>query len=481
MCPTVTKKRKKSTKKKSVKRKGIAKSSFVPRKTQRLAAKFLLARPESGLFASPGFGKTAVILAILEVLKLTLKRKKRKTLIVAKLRIIVSVWPKEIEKWGFPFTYSLLHGKDKEEKVLDDSEIHLINYEGFFWLKDFILDGSVKYDDIIFDESSKIKNTNTKRYKILKKILHLFKRRHIITGSPVPNSMEDIFGQIFALDGGVALGRYITKFRNDYFYPCGYMGYEYKLQEGAEERIYDRISPLVIRLDEEKSAGVPKEKFNDIKIELNPKARKFYKSLEKDYIAQINQDVITAANAGVLTQKLRQVANGSIYNETRKIKVIHEEKIEALIELVEELQGSPCLVGYEFNHDLVALQKAFPNAPFIGGKVSIKKGLEIEMLWNEGRFPLLFGQIATVSHGLNLQRAGRDVCFYSLTWNLEDYEQFIRRVRRAGNKYRYVNIHRIIATDTVDLDVISTLERKDRGQKALLSALLRRSKALYNL
>jgi len=434
----------------------------------------LLENPASGLFLAPGLGKTICTLQAFDILRD--EKIIKNMLIVAKLRIINSTWPREISKWGFDYKVHTLHGKDKDKLLKEKADVYLINYEGLPWLYEQLVKKKVgtNIDMIVLDESSKIKNTRTQRFKLVKKMMPLFKRRHILTGSPAPNNLLDLFGQIFFLDGGEALGRYITHYRNMYFYPTGYMGYEFKLQDGAEEQIYDRVAPIVLRFGHDLIDMPPLQK-RTVDIEFTKASRKKYVEMENHFITMIKDKTVTASNAGVKTQKLRQMANGSVYDENGKIVVIHEEKIEALKELIDELQGDPCLVGYEFDHDLKALQRHFPDVPYIGRGVNSKKQNKIEDDWNAGKLPVLFGQIATVAHGLNLQESGCNVVFYSLTWNLEDYEQFIQRVWRQGQKNTTI-VHHLMMADSVDQDVMTVLEQKDATQRALLDALAKRTR-----
>jgi len=401
-----------------------------------------------------------------------LKKKKivKNLIVVAKLRIIYSTWPNEIEKWDMSFTHTLLHGAKKDANFDKDVDIYFINYEGLPWLKKKLKGKNKnKFDWMVLDESSKIKNTNTARFRIIRKIAGLFKRRTILTGSPIPNGLKDIFGQVYFLDLGKTFGSFITKFLVDYFLPCGYMGYDWKLQEGAEKKIYKKLKGLVLRFGNEKLDLPPLTKVNR-EIELSNKAMALYKEIEKEFIVELGSGTITADSAGVLSGKLRQMVGGRIYDKNGDTHVVHDEKIEDLEEVIEELQGSPCLVLYEFRHELKALRERFPDAPYIGGGVSAKRGAEIEDEWNRGDLPILFGHTDSVAHGLNLQESGRHVVFFSLTWNLENYEQVIQRLWRQGQKNPVIVLH-IIAKGTIDEAILLALEGKDRTQQALLDAL----------
>ena len=463
-----------------------------PHEYQLKGIEFFLKNPESGLFWPPGLGKTIVTLSAFKIRKQ--KKQARKMLIVSSRRIIHRVWPNEIAKWNFPFRISIIHGgtrtergvkiEKKLEALQEDADVYLITYDGLEWLLKQKKKLREQFDMLVVDESSKMRNTRSKRFKILRKMLDNFDYRHILTGSPAPNGLINLFGQMYVLDQGECLGRYITQFKNNYFYPSGYMGYDYKLQDGAEERIYKAISPHILRISR-KVLDMPDlvEVFHI--VEIPKEARKLYNEMEEEFISDYEGRHITAANAGVATDKLRQIANGGIYyhkeipvdsnileiKRVREAVHLHDEKTEALKELVEELQGSPLLVAYEFHHDLDRLQKAFPDAPYIGSGVSDKEADKILDEWNAGNIPVLFGHPDSVAHGLNLQEAGCDVAYYSLTWNLENYEQFFQRVWRQGQEHPEVRIHHIIAEDTIDEVIIEALERKDRTQQSLFNAL----------
>lgn len=459
----------------------MARQVFNPHEYQRDCIRFMLENPAGGLLLDPGLGKTSTTLAALEILKE--EGISKRILIVATLKIIYSVWPKEIEKWGFDFAHTILHGKSKERGLAQDVDIYLINYDGLPWLakqKKFLK----SLDTLVLDESSKVKGYRTLRFKTLKGMLNHFDRRYILTGSPAPNGLMDLFSQIYVLDGGAALGRFITHYRNEYFYPSGYKGYEYQLQPGAEERIYENIRHLVIRYDDS-LIKTPELVDNPIEVELPPKVRRQYDDMEQFLVAEVKDGKVLASNAGVKTQKLRQIANGHLRDEAGSVHLLHEAKIEALRELIEELQGSPLLVTYEFKPDLEMLLKAFGTmevggrrykTPFIGGGCKPSAAQEIERRWNANQVPLLFGQVSVIAHGLNLQDGGgHNIAFYGQTWNLEDYYQVIRRLKRQGNKSKHVIAHHLLAANSVDYDVITARNSKDKTQRSLLNAFKKRT------
>lgn len=451
--------------------------------------KFLIEHACAGLFLKPGRGKTSVALGALEFLR---KRGMlKRTLVVAPVRVCHSVWPREIAKWS-EFSHLrtvLLHGPDKDARLQEDADIYLINYEGLEWLLDAKRIGKrtmqvdltkledLKIDLIIFDELSKMKNGTSNRFQAMAQALHLFGRRWGLTGSPASNGLIDLWGQCYTLDMGRSLSPYITNFRNTYFY-VDRSGYNYTLIPGMEDAIYKRIAPLVLQQDDDKS-DMPSLSDNVIMIDLPERVMETYRRLEKDLLVAVNENIITAATAATASMKVRQIAAGGIYldlepgkgpNQPRRWENLHYSKIEALADLVDELQGQPLLVGYEFEHDLDRLKWQFPKACYVADLTPAQFDKVVDQ-WNRGEIPLLIGHPASMGHGLNLQGAGRDVCFLSPGWNFELFDQFIRRVWRPGNTHKKVTVHHLIAAGTIEERIFAVLRSKDSTQNALFAAL----------
>lgn len=444
---------------------------FVPRSFQKTTAKFMLSRPAAGCFLDPGLGKTMIVYMVFAILKA--KGIVKDMMVVSPLRAAYDVWPAEDEKWGLNQDYVILHGKDKK-LIHEPHDMYFTNYESLPWIFDQMNTHNYEVDMIVFDESSKLRNPQAKtRFKLVKRHLHRFKRRYILTGSPTPNGLINLFSQIYCLDGGKALGQFVTHFRQNYFEqdPMSYFP-RYIIKPGSDKRIYKAIKPLVIRFGDDQLKMPPKIPI-DFPIDLPSDAMKIYKELKKELIVQLKEGMtVRAYNVGVLTHKLRQVANGGIYYGDKKdFKKIHDAKTDAVLELLEGLEGQPALVAYEFHHDLARLQRALPNGtPHIGGGVGPKKSSEIIRAWNRGELPVLLGNPASMAHALNLQESGRAVIWHSLTWDLEFYEQFIRRVWRQGQK-RKVFVYHIIARGTVDQAIMQAIGRKYQTQRDLFKAL----------
>lgn len=444
-----------------------------PKDYMKKAVTFLLKNSFGGLFLDPGLGKTSISLAAIKVL---LKKDILQcALIIAPLRVCHSVWPRELEKWKDfnDLKISILHGKSKEKNLEEDADIYIINPEGLQWLLGHkIFKKKFKGQALFIDESSKFKHTNTKRFKLLRRHLPQFDRRYVLTGSPAPNGLLDLFGQIYIIDLGMALGKYVTHYRSKYFYPTGFGGYEWRLQEGADKLIHKAVKPLTLRLAAEDYLELPKLIINDIYVDLDEKSREIYDEMEEDLIAAVARREIVASSAAVASNKCSQIANGGIYDADGKAHFIHGLKADVVDELVGELNGSPALIAYEFGHDLERLRAVLgKDVPYIGGGVSTKRATVLEAEWNRGELPVLLGQPASIAHGLNIQEAGNHIIWHSLTWNFEFYDQFIKRVLRQGNLHKSVYVHRIIARNTVDEVKIMALNNKQRTQKDLFDAL----------
>lgn len=463
---------------------------FTAHQYQQKAIKFLLERAVGGLFMEMGLGKTASVLAALKILKE--KGYMKRALIIAPLRVCWSVWPVEVKKWADfnDLRVEVLHGPKKEEALRRDADIYCINPDGLEWLS---LDKRFDYlspDVLIVDESSAFKHSNTQRFKLLKYLLPKFRRRYILTGTPAPNGLLDLFGQIYILDQGNALGRYITYYRQTFFNPMGFGGYKWIPKAGAEDEIYDKLRPLVLRMEAADYLELPDRIDNTIVVDLPLKVRKTYMEMELLFKTTLNSgEAITAPSVAAMGVKLRQIANGAVYrNAEHRVEAkihteewvnVHDAKLDALDEIVEAQGGRPILVAYEFEHDATRIRKRFKDAVFLSDYAGPKVEAVIAA-WNRGEITMLCAHPASAGHGLNLQAGGNTVVWFGMTWNLEYYQQFNARVLRQGNTHGNVMIHHIVAKNTVDEVVMKTLRAKDRTQGALLDALKEYAKSTTN-
>ena len=461
-------------------------SLWKPHNYQMTAVSFLLSNPTSGLFLDPGLGKTSITLATINILKNC--DEIGGVLIVAPMRVIYSVWPNEVEKWDNfnGITHTILHGKDKE-KNLDgpQKDLYLINPEGLPWLLEHLRDRVREkkehpFDTLWVDESTKFKSPTAKtRFKTLSILLPLFKRRHIMTGTPAPNGFIDLWSQIYLLDEGKALRSNFYQFRNYYFQTEDWNRYTHKLRPGSKGMIEQAIAPLVLEMSAEKYLSMPSLVYNNLEITLPKQVQRHYKEMEHELFTELDGEKITAQATVAAAMKCHQIANGAVYKQVdtasgvpvREVVKVHRGKVEALGDLIDELNGKPLLVAYYYKHDLEAIRQFLgKDIPHIGSGVSPDEVDEIQKKWNGGLLSILVANPSSMSHGLNLQGACNDVCWFSLTWNLEEYQQFIRRVYRQGVSGS-VRVHHIVAKDTIDEAMLYRLGDKAKKQTDLRNAL----------
>jgi SNF2 family DNA or RNA helicase len=424
----------------------------------------------SALFLQPGLGKTSVTLEVFRILKEN--NKINSMLIVAPLRVATQTWPTEIERWlNFcGFSYTVLHGNKKEQLLGNRSDIYLINYEALDWLFSQ-RQWPHRPKMLVFDELSKMKTWSAKRVKTIRPFLPLFKYRLGLTGTPASNGLHDVFSQVYQLDRGTRFGTRKTNFMNEYFYTNPY-NRKILPCNGAVDKIYSKLSTLAYSVDPKGLIKLPDEIHNRIYITFPDKLRALYEQLKEDLVLLLQSgNIIDAKRQAVLSGKLRQFLSGNVYTEGRVVEPIHTEKLDALEELVEELNGSPLLVAYQYNHELDAFKTRFPDAAYIESKTSAKELNRIMKEWNAGITPLLFGHPASIGHGLNMQQASNNICFYTLDFNLENHLQFIKRVARQGQKENSVFIHYLLFKGTIDEYVYSTLDEKNEVQLSLLDFL----------
>jgi SNF2 family DNA or RNA helicase len=447
--------------------------NWIPHEYQMTALRSMVSLPGYGLFAEPGLGKTSTTLAAFSVLKDN--GAARAMLVIAPLRPIYRVWPSEVAKWADfnGLTYRILHGPQKDARLTEQADLYFINYEGLAWLEKAL--GKMKqwpFDVLCLDESTKIKNTQTVRFKTVKRLRDRFSRVWCLTGTPAPNGIENLFGQVFMLDGGERLGHYITHFRREYFSEQRMYGYSLWFpRPDTQARVQAKIADITLALRAEDYLKMPRKIENRIEVELPAAALRVYKGIEDEFYAELASGVVTAANAAAKGMKLRQITGGAVYG-TEGASALHDAKLEALADLIEEQEGQPLLVAVQFQHEVDRIREYLgdKSIPYLGGGVSIGESNRIVDAWNAGKVPVLLAHPTSVAHGLNLQAGGNAVCWFSLTWNLEEFDQFNARVYRQGQT-KPVTFHYIVAVDTIDDNVLTALRSKDRTQKALMNAL----------
>ena len=440
---------------------------YVAHNYQNYAKDFILAHKVSALFLDCGLGKTITTLTAINELMYD-SFEISKVLIIAPLRVAQSTWKEEIEKWDHLnlLRYSIAVGDEKErlKALKQNSDIYIINRENVDWLvtKSGI---DFNFNMLIIDELSSFKSHTSKRFKSLLKIRPYFERVVGLTGTPSSNGLMDLWAEFRVLDLGERLGRYITHYRNEYFLPDkrnGAVIFSYKPQPNAEERIYRRLSDMTISMKSTEYLKMPELILNELEINLDEEDQTKYKKFKKEMVMTIQEKEIDAINAASLSNKLIQLANGSIYDEDKKFYEVHNKKLDKLEEIIESANGKPVLVAYWFKADKERIEKRF--------KVREIKTADDIKQWNKGMIDLALIHPASAGHGLNLQSGGSTLVWFSLTWSLELYQQTNARLYRQGQKDTVV-IHHLITKNTIDEDIIKSLKRKDKTQEALMKAV----------
>lgn len=434
---------------------------------QEYAIEHILENKISALLLDMGLGKTVITLTALQEL-IHDRFEVNKVLIIAPLRVARDTWPTEIKKWKHltELTYSVCVGseKDRLQALKQSANLTIINRENVDWLiskSGYIFD----FDMVVIDELSSFKSYSAKRFKSLLKVRPMIKRIVGLTGTPSSNGLMDLWAQFRLLDNGERLGRYITHYRNEFFDPDKrnqHMIFTYKLKDWAEEIIYERISDITISMKSADYLVMPECIYNEVSVSLSDKERNHYDRLKAEMVLALDEKEIDAVNAASLSNKLLQMANGSVYDENKEVAKLHERKLDALEDLIEGANGKPVLIAYWFKHDLENIKKRF-------NVQEIKSSKDIQD-WNDGLLSVALIHPASAGHGLNLQAGGSTLIWYGLTWSLELYQQTNARLWRQGQEDTVV-IHHIIAKDTIDEDVMKALKLKDKTQSDLIEAV----------
>lgn len=445
--------------------------SYQPRDYQHAMTGALLAHPRFNLWAGMGTGKTVATLTAIDTL-LALGEVSR-VLVVAPLRVASSTWPDELAKWD--------HLTDTQMQVVvgtpaqrmaalcAEGNVHVINYENIPWLVEVLGKGHWPFDMVVADEATKLKsfrlNGGGSRVKALAKAANGKTVRWVnLTGTPASNGLIDLWGQQWFVDKGEALGRSFGMFRDRWF-TTGYDGYSVKLTPYGEREITERMKPSSLTIEAGDYLDLPDLVLNIIGVVLTPTAMKLYKAMEQEMFVELDGEEVEAFNAASKTIKCLQMASGALYTE-EGYSVLHDAKLDALEDVVEEANGEPVLVAYHFKSDLDRLKKRFKQAVVLG------KDPETVRRWNRGEIPILLAHPASAGHGLNLQDGGRILVFFSHWWSLEEYSQIIERIGptrqlQAGHP-RTVYVHHLVAKGTLDEAVIAARDGKVSVQKALM-------------
>lgn len=449
---------------------------------QRYACNFIISHPFCGLFLTMGLGKSFTTLMALYRIN-----PKHHVLIIAPKNIARSTWIDEIEKWGIPLRYQSLIVKDNgkplskkdrealyEQTLNQPPTIYFINRELVSDLVDYMTHRRKTpvwpFANIVIDESQSFKSYKSARFKALKLVRPAIKRIILLTGTPTPNGLMDLWSQIYLLDGGKRLGKNITTYRNTFFRPGTIVnGYPVNWIPiyGAEQEIYRRISDLVISVKNTK-LKLPTITYNNVFVHMDDSEKALYDRMKRDQVLPLDSGDITAANAAVLSAKLSQMASGALYiDDEHHYKVIHEKKLEQTAYIIRNTD-SPVIVAYHFKSDLDLLQQYLTKE---GLNPTVFDGSpDMIHQWNNRQIPVLLLQPASAGHGLNLQQGGHTLIWYTVPWSLEEYLQCNARLYRQGQTEPVI-IHHILTAKTIDSHILQAIDKKDMSQNALLDAV----------
>lgn len=435
-----------------------------------------------GLFLDMGLGKTVTTLTAVKELKYN-RFAVRKVLVVAPKKVAEGTWTKEKDKWDHTKVLRVspvLGSQAKRIRALNTpADLYIINRENVVWLVDYYRN-DWPFDMVVIDESSSFKSHKAKRFKALASLGSRIDRLVELTGTPSPNGLDDLWAQVFLLDGGERLGKRYTHFRERYFQPdkrgADGMVYSYEAKPGSEQIILERISDICISMKAEDYLQLPDLVYHQVPVELDAKSLKAYRELERKMVLELpgDEEDISVASAAALSNKLLQLANGAVYDDDHQMHEVHGCKIEAFLELVESLRGKPVLVFYNFQHDRIRILKALEKS---GLRVRELRTPSDEDAWNSHEVDVLLAHPASSAYGLNLQQGGNHVIWFGLTWNYELYTQANKRLHRQGQQEKVI-IHHLVCSGTRDEDVMQALEKKDDVQNWVLQSLKARIRAV---
>lgn len=426
-------------------------------------------------------GKTSIVLSAVKELKYN-RFAVSKVLVIAPKKVAEGTWSKEKDKWDHTkcLRISRVLGSEKKRirALYETADIYIINRENAVWLVDFYKN-DWPFDMVVIDESSSFKSHKAKRFKALSAMAPRIKRIVELTGTPSPNGLADLWAQLYLLDEGARLGTRYAGFRERYF-DAGprHNGivYKYSVKKGSEEAILSAISDICVSMKASDYLELPDCIMHEIPVELDPKAAKAYRELEREMVLELPDDEVTVTSAAALSNKLLQLGNGAIYGEDHSVHEVHGCKIEAFMELIESLSasGKNALVFYNYQHDRERLQKALAKTGLV---VRELKTTEDEDDWNEGKIDILLTHPASSAYGLNLQQGGNHVVWFGLNWNYELYTQANKRLHRQGQTEKVI-IHHLVCEGTRDEDVMTALARKDDVQQFVMESLKARIKRI---
>lgn len=433
---------------------------------QRRAVEFVKSRERCALFLGMGLGKSIITLtAISDLLDSFLASR---VLVIAPLRVANSVWPEEPAGWSHTahLRVSRITGavKNRMAALQRNADIYTINRENVVWLVKHFGD-KWPFDAVVIDESSSFKSSSSKRWKALKRVIPKTEYMVLLTGTPSPNGLLDLWSQMYLIDSGKGLGKTMTAYKQRFF-ESDFMGYTFTPRQGADDKIHSIIAPHCLSMSADDYLSLPDRIDLTETVTLPPAAMRQYEDFEKTLLIELEEgEEIEALSAAVLANKLLQLSNGAMYTDDNgSWSEVHRVKLDALADIVDDNSDDNILVAYSFKTDLERLQKRFPRA------VVLDKDPETIRRWNRGEISMLLAHPASAGHGLNLQSGGSLCVWFGLNWSLELYQQFNARLHRQGQQ-KPVRIVHIVAAGTIDERVVGVLSEKHACQKRLLDVL----------
>lgn len=441
---------------------------------QVVAKDFIIGHPYAAVILDMGMGKTATTLSAVNELMFD-RFEVTKVLVIAPLRVANTVWSDEIEQWAElrHLRYSKIVGTPKQRKVAlqKDADIYIVNRENLPWLVEQC-SSYFKWDMVVIDELSSFKSWQSKRFKAFMAMRPYMKRVVGLTGTPSSNGLMDLFAEFKVIDGGERLGRFIGEFRSRYFEEGrrnGNIVYEYIPMDYAECQIQDKISDITISMKALDYLDMPDLISTKKLVRMSEKEKEKYSQFKKEYVlSELDGLEVTAANAASLTNKLVQLSNGAVYSDDHTVVALHEQKLDALEDILESANGEPVLVAYWFKHDLARIMGRLEKLKV---KSRVMKTEEDIREWNKGNVPVGLLHPAGAGHGLNLQKGGHHLVWFGLTWSLELYQQTNARLWRQGQEAETVVIQHIVTEGTIDEEILKALENKDAQQERLIAAV----------
>lgn len=447
---------------------------FVPHPYQRYCIERIITDRYLGLFQDMGLGKTVETLTAINDLRYN-RWEVSRCLIIAPKKVAEATWQNEAAQWDHLSHLRIVSvlgtAKQRIRALYAPGDIWVINRENIPWLVDYYQQ-AWPFDMVVLDESSSFKNPQSKRFKKLRLVRSRIKRLVELTGTPAPNGLEDIWAQVYLLDEGARLGRTITSYREQFFtQDYAHPGQQYRTyspQAGADVRIRQAISDICVSMKAEDYLTLPPYIVNKVPVVLDSAAKKSYDKLEREMLLEVDAETVTAGSAAVLNGKLLQLCGGAVYASDNSAVAVHQCKLEAFLEVIEQLHGEHALVFYWYQHERDRIVQALSKS---GLRVRVYQGAEDEEAWNAGRVDILLAHPASCGYGLNLQRGGHHAIWYTLpNWALEIFQQSNKRLHRQGQQYPVIS-HILLVQGGIDEDVMEALENKNDTQEALLQAL----------